>query len=206
MLIWFCSSLGTVFLEGILNVPFFHAGWPDYFKYGALGVVIGHELTHGFDDQGQQYNKDGILEQWWTNYSTANFRERQQCFVDQYSQYELFGYHVNGSLTLGENIADNGGVKSSFQAYQTVVGRSGQTPPSLPALPYTPEQLYFIAYGQVWCSLFTPQSISVSTKTDPHSPGPYRVIGALVNSPEFASAFGCPTNSSMNPENKCLLW
>lgn len=196
-----------VFLEGILNTPFFQAGWPDYFKYGALGVVIGHELTHGFDDQGQRYDKDGILTPWWTNASVEEFQKRQECFVKQYSEYELLGYHVNGSLTLGENIADNGGVKAAFQAYQKVMG--GKTPESLPGLTkYSADQLFFISFGQVWCSLFTPEGLSVSTQQDPHSPGPYRVVGALVNSDDFATAFKCPKGAPMNPpeQDKCKMW
>jgi endothelin-converting enzyme len=136
-----------VFLEGILNSPFFHAGWPEYFLYGALGVIIGHELTHGFDDEGQQYDKDGILHQWWTNSSVEAFRERQTCFEEQYSQYEMFGYNVSGNLTLGENIADNGGLHTSYQAFQKLMNTTEQ--PMLPALQYTPEQLYFIGYAQV---------------------------------------------------------
>lgn len=198
---------GFVFLEGILNVPFFDAGWPEYATYGALGVVVGHELTHGFDDQGQRYDKNGILEPWWTNASVKAFDERKECFVKQYSEYEMFGYHINGSLTLGENIADNGGVKSAYQAYEDVAKKSQMKQPSLPGLTqYTPEQLLFINFGQVWCSLFTPEAISVSTKVDPHSPGPFRVIGSLVNDPQFASAFQCSSGSTMNPEEKCLMW
>ncbi|XP_064384785.1 endothelin-converting enzyme homolog isoform X2 [Halichondria panicea] len=198
---------GFVFLEGILNIPFFDAGWPFYSTYGALGVVVGHELTHGFDDQGQRYDKDGILEPWWSSDSVKAFDQRKECFVEQYSKYEVFGYQINGSLTLGENIADNGGIKSAFQAHKDVVTKNQLKEQSLPGLTkYTPEQMLFINFGQVWCSLFTPEAVSVSTKVDPHSPGPYRVIGSLVNSPEFASAFNCPTDSPMNPTDKCLMW
>uniref|UniRef100_A0A1X7TUR9 Endothelin-converting enzyme 1 n=2 Tax=Amphimedon queenslandica TaxID=400682 RepID=A0A1X7TUR9_AMPQE len=193
-----------VFLEGILNSPFFDAGWPDYFKYGAFGVVAGHELTHGFDDQGQQYNQDGVLTPWWTNTSVAKFKNKTKCFVEQYSQYSMFGYHINGELTQGENIADNGGVKTAFQAYKNVAGTT--TPPSLPSVDLNPDQLFFVAFGQVWCSLFSPQFIASNLKTNPHSPGPYRVIGALSNSEEFSSTFKCADNTRMNPSKKCDLW
>lgn len=192
-----------VFLEGIMNSPFFQAGWPEYFQYGALGMVIGHELTHGFDDEGQQYDKDGILRHWWTNASEEAFRERQTCFEEQYSQYELFGYNINGNLTLGENIADNGGLHTSYQAFLNL---STTEQPMLPALKYTPEQLYFIGYSQLWCSLYTEEYIASNTKSNPHSPGPFRVIGALVNSKEFAEAFECKEGSPMNPADKCELW
>ena len=193
------------FLEGILASPFFQADWPDYFRYGAFGVIIGHELTHGFDDQGQQYDKDGNLRQWWSQTSTDNFKERQKCFREQYSRYEVFGYPVNGDLTLGENLADNGGIKTSYQAYRKVIGENGNQP-YLPDLKYTPDQLFFIGFSQVWCSIFTPEYISTLVKTNPHSPGPYRVIGALVNSQEFADAFQCSSSSYMNPQSKCLMW
>lgn len=193
------------FLEGILAPPFIKAGWPDYFTYGAFGVVIGHELTHGFDDQGQQYDKDGNLKTWWDSTSTKHFKYRQICFRKQYSAYELYGLHVNGNLTLGENLADNGGLKTSYQAYQNVVGEDGK-PPYLPGLDYTPDQLFFIAFAQVWCSNFTRAYIAASLLSNPHSPGPFRVKGALVNSQEFADAFQCPRGSPMNPVDKCLMW
>ena len=192
------------FLEGILASPFFHADWPYYFRYGAFGVVIGHELTHGFDDQGQQYDKNGDLRPWWDSESVQRFKERQQCFRDQYSSYEVFGYHINGNLTLGENLADNGGLKTSYQAYRNVVNEAPQ--PKLPGVAYTPDQLFFIAFSQVWCSIYTPEYISNLVQTNPHSPGSYRVIGTLANSHEFADAFQCPKSSYMNPQKKCVMW
>ena len=193
------------FLEGILAAPFIKVDWPDYFKYGAFGVVVGHELTHGFDDQGQQYDKDGNLKTWWGSTSSERFENRQTCFREQYSSYELFGHHVNGNLTLGENLADNGGLKTSFQAYENIAGEQG-TQYYLPGLKYTPDQLFFIAFAQVWCSNFTPEYISTSLLTNPHSPGPFRVNGTLVNSQAFADTFQCLQGSPMNPVNKCLMW
>ena len=193
------------FLEGILAPPFIKADWPDYFNYGAMGVVVGHELTHGFDDQGQQYDKDGNLRTWWDKKSTENFKTRQQCFREQYSAYELFGHHVNGNLTLGENLADNGGLKTSYQAYKTVAGEQG-VQSHLPGLKYTPDQLFFVAFAQVWCSDFTEEYIATSLLTNPHSPGPFRVNGTLANSKEFANAFNCSAGSPMNPVKKCLMW
>lgn len=193
------------FLEGILAPPFIHSGWPEYIMYGALGSVIGHELTHGFDDQGQQFDAQGNLKKWWDDSSTANFKERQKCFVNQYSHYEIFGLKVNGNLTLGENLADNGGVKTSYQAYKNVTADKG-TVFSLPELDYTPEQLFFISFGQLWCSRYTKAGIAAQLLTNPHSPGPFRVEGVLVNSKEFADAFKCPAGSAMNPKDKCLMW
>eukprot|EP00731_Ephydatia_muelleri_P014445 Em0008g165a len=158
----------------------------------------------GFDNTGQQYDKDGIFTPWWTNNSVENFIEKQGCFETQYSQYEIFGYNVNGNLTLGENIADNGGLETSYRAYRDIV--STTTSPLLPNVNYTQDQLYFIAFGQVWCSLLTESYIQSSTKLDPHSPGPFRVIGAVQNSAEFANAFKCKAGAPMNPSNKCTLW
>ena len=192
------------FLEGILASPFFHADWPYYFRYGAFGVVIGHELTHGFDDQGQQYDKNGDLRPWWDSESVQHFKERQQCFRDQYSAYEVFGYHINGNLTLGENLADNGGLKTSYQAYRNVTHDAPQ--PKLPGVAYTPDQLFFIAFSQVWCSKYTPEYISNLIQTNPHTPGSYRVIGTLSNSQEFVDAFQCSKSSYMNPQKKCIMW
>ena len=193
------------FLEGILAPPFISSDWPRYFTYGAFGTVIGHELTHGFDDQGQQYDAQGDLRQWWDDSSTKNFKNRQKCFVEQYSNYEIFGHHVDGNLTLGENLADNGGLKTSYQAYKNTVDMEG-TQSYLPGLDYTPDQLFFIAFAQLWCSNFTPEYITTSLLTNPHSPGPFRVNGTLVNSQEFADVFKCPRGSPMNPSNKCLMW
>ena len=193
------------FLEGILAPPFIAYDWPPYFTYGAFGTVIGHELTHGFDDQGQQYDAHGNLKRWWDNTSTTRFKDRQKCFVDQYSRYQIFGHHVNGSLTLGENLADNGGLKTSYQAYRNVVEKEG-IQSSLPGLKYTPDQLFFVAFAQLWCSHFTPEYIATAILTDPHSPGPFRVNGTLVNSQKFADTFKCREGSPMNPKDKCLMW
>ena len=193
------------FLEGILAPPFISSGWPRYFTYGAFGTVIGHELTHGFDDQGQQYDAHGDLRPWWDSVSTDHFKQRQKCFVEQYSKYEIFGHHVDGNLTLGENLADNGGLKTSYQAYKNIVELEG-TQRYLPGLDYSPDQLFFIAFAQLWCSNFTPEYITSSLLTNPHSPGPFRVNGTLVNSQEFADAFKCTRGSPMNPGDKCLMW
>lgn len=194
-----------VFLEGILHPPFFNTEWPNYFLYGAIGVVIGHELTHGFDDQGQKYDGEGNYRQWWDKESQIRFNVLTKCYVEQYSNYSLEGSHVNGELTLGENIADNGGLHTSFQAYKSVAGGPN---PDLPVFggKYTHDQMFFIAFGQVWCSLYSSTYLETSTKTDPHSPGPIRVLGTLSNSQEFADAFSCGANTPYNPKEKCQLW
>jgi endothelin-converting enzyme len=192
-----------VFLEGILNPPFFNPEWPDYFLYGAIGVVVGHELSHGFDDQGQKYDASGNYRQWWTPQSVKNFEERTKCFASQYSNYSVDGYRVNGQLTLGENIADNGGLHTSYQAYKKLADGL-----NLPAIngKYTHNQMFFIGFAQVWCTLYTPQYLQDLTETNPHSPGTIRVLGTLSNSQEFADAFSCPSSAVYNPVEKCQLW
>lgn len=185
-----------VFLAGILRSPFIVVDWPPAALLGAMGVVIGHELTHGFDDQGQQYDENGDRVNWWTPHSTEEFKKRTQCFVDQYSGYKQQGVPINGQLTLGENIADNGGIHTAFRAYQDI-----NTNISLPLPDLTNDQIFFLSFSQLWCSLMTVEYLEESTKTDPHSPGPIRVKGSLHNSNDFVKAFSCKT-----PNNQCELW
>ncbi|XP_065890272.1 endothelin-converting enzyme homolog isoform X2 [Dysidea avara] len=192
-----------VFLAGILRPPFIAATWPPFLLYGAFGAVIGHELTHGFDDQGQQFDKNGNRVKWWTDNSIRQFQNRTQCFVDQYDQYSLLDVKINGELTLGENIADNGGVHTAYHAYKNVMNGTK-------AIKYkglSEDQLFFVSFAQLYCSLFTDAALEQSTKTDPHSPGPIRVLGTLVNSEEFTEAFQCSKGSKMYPsDDRCELW
>lgn len=192
-----------IYIMAAIENAFFRADWPDYFVFGGLGSVLGHEITHGFDNNGQPYDKDGARRMSWSNESQAEFNRRLQCFVDQYEQFTFEGVQVNGQRTLPENVADNGGLHASFQAYRM---RAATTPQqSLPSLQYTPEQLFFIAYGQAWCELALPSYYEFIRNNDPHAPGPARTR-AVINSPEFAKAFNCPAGSPMNPTNKCLIW
>jgi predicted metalloendopeptidase len=190
-------------LEAIMRIPSFDANWPLSMQYGALGMVLGHELTHGFDDTGRQFDKDGIQRMWWTEKAVETFNDRAQCFVNQYSMYEMFGIPVNGYSTLGENIADNGGIRASYNAYRRVAGKSKM----LPGLSdYTNDQLFFIAFGQLWCAYTTELSFFNDVVSNDHSPDPIRVLGTLSNNEDFAEAFDCPVNSRMNPQTKCVLW
>ena len=195
-----------ILLAAILLPPIVSPEWPDYYNYGALGsTIIGHELTHGFDDSGQQYDQNGNLRVWWSNSSIQNFQERKKCFQAQYSKYTFFGHKINGGLTLGENIADNGGLMTSFQAYRTSVkGKKQQA--RLPGFEYTPDQIFFIAQAQSYCSVYNKDKVEERIRTAAHAPDPYRVIGPLSNSKDFSDAFQCPSGSPMNPINKCLLW
>nr|XP_022340096.1 endothelin-converting enzyme homolog isoform X2 [Crassostrea virginica] len=194
-----------VFPAGILQAPFYDIEFPKSLNFGAMGVVMGHELTHGFDDQGREFDKYGNLHPWWNNQSIINFQSRAQCITDQYSQYKLGDNHVKGKQTLGENIADNGGLKAAYHAYNYWLSQNGEEKP-LPALNLSHKQLFFLGFAQVWCSTSTKEADHLQILTDPHSPAIYRVIGTLSNSKEFAELYNCPVNSRMNPEKKCEVW
>lgn len=193
------------FPAGILQPPMFHKDYPAAMNYGAIGSVIGHELTHGFDDSGRKFDGDGRLREWWSPEVSHRFEQRAQCVDDQYTSYEAEpGLRLNGKLTLGENIADNGGVKQSYAAFKSYQTRHGNAGTSLAGL--SPDQLFFVAYAQVWCEEKSAESLRLQVRTNPHSPGRFRVIGTVVNSPEFAAAFQCAPGTAMNPKSKCEVW
>jgi endothelin-converting enzyme len=194
-----------VFPAGILQAPFYDKAYPKSLNYGAMGVVMGHELTHGFDDQGREYDKSGVLQPWWKPESVSKFNESAQCFVEQYNSYTAYGEHLKGRQTLGENIADNGGLKSAYHAYINWVKENGEEY-LLPGLNFTHPQLFFIAFGQVWCSNSRPEDSHLSILADPHSLPRYRVIGSISNSREFSQLFNCPPTANMNPVHKCEIW
>ncbi|CAI5687042.1 unnamed protein product [Oreochromis niloticus] len=190
---------------GILQVPFYSRSWPKALNFGGIGVVMGHELTHAFDDQGREYDKDGNLRPWWKNSSVEAFKKQTQCMVEQYGNYSINQEPLNGRQTLGENIADNGGLKAAYKAYLNWIKRNGEEA-TLPALGMTNHQLFFVGFAQVWCSVKTPESSHEGVMTDPHSPPRFRVIGTVSNSREFSKHFGCKADTPMNPNHKCELW
>ncbi|XP_069802980.1 endothelin-converting enzyme 1 isoform X1 [Dendropsophus ebraccatus] len=194
-----------VFPAGILQPPFYTSSSPTALNFGGIGVVMGHELTHAFDDQGREYDKDGNLRPWWKNSSVEAFKKQTECITEQYSSYKVNGEAVNGKHTLGENIADNGGLKAAYRAYQNWVKENGEEQ-VLPSLDLTNDQLFFVGFAQVWCSVRTPESSHEGIITDPHSPSRYRVIGSVSNSREFSEHFQCPEESPMNPTKKCEVW
>ncbi|XP_065668573.1 endothelin-converting enzyme homolog isoform X2 [Hydra vulgaris] len=199
---------GMIIPAGILQPPFFHGvNLSMAMLYGAIGSILGHELTHGFDNTGRKFNKKGELsKQWWTNQSLVHFKKRAQCIVDQYSKYKIRGkYPLNGKLTLGENIADNGGFKTALKAYYNWVKTSGGDN-LIEGLDFNNEQLFHIAFAQAYCSNSRPSEQYLSTLNDRHSEEEFRVIGTLSNSKEFSKAFNCPIGSRMNPKNKCSVW
>jgi putative endopeptidase len=160
-------------------------------------------MTHGFDDQGRQFDGKGNLADWWTPADATEFKKRASCIADEYSGFSAAGgLKVNGKLTLGENAADNGGLRIAFMAYEdSAAGKPKQTLDGL-----TPEQRFFLGFAQVWCSNTTDEAERIQVLTNPHSPGRYRVNGAVVNMPEFTTAFHCPANAPMAPENRCRIW
>uniref|UniRef100_A0A673XAU9 Neprilysin n=1 Tax=Salmo trutta TaxID=8032 RepID=A0A673XAU9_SALTR len=202
------SKNQIVFPAGILQPPFFGKGQTKSLNFGGIGMVIGHEITHGFDDNGRNYDKDGDLKDWWTPSSTQNFVNLSKCMVDQYGSFSwdlANGLNLNGNNTLGENIADNGGIRQSYQAYLNYVEKNGNEP-LLPGINLNHQQLFFLNFAQVWCGTHRPQQAVNSIKVDVHSPGKFRVLGSLQNFPEFAKAFNCPKNSYMVPDNICRVW
>nr|XP_033777399.1 endothelin-converting enzyme 1 isoform X2 [Geotrypetes seraphini] len=194
-----------VFPAGILQAPFYTSTSPKALNFGGIGVVMGHELTHAFDDQGREYDKNGNLRSWWKNSSIEAFNNQTACITEQYNNYSINGEPVNGKQTLGENIADNGGLKAAYQAYKNWVKKNGEEE-MLPTLDLSNHQLFFVGFAQVWCSVRTPESSHEGLITDPHSPSRYRVIGTVSNSREFSEHFKCPLGSPMNPEHKCEVW
>ncbi len=191
------------FPAGILQPPFFDRRLDDAVNFGAIGAVIGHELTHGFDDEGRQFDAQGNLRDWWTPEDAHQFEERTACLVKQYGNYAAVGdVMLNGRLTLGENTADNGGVRIALMALVDTLG--GRRVPPIDG--FTPEQRLFLGWGQIWCQNQTAEMARLLALTDPHAPGKYRVNGVVSNMPEFQKAFSCKAGAPMVRENMCRVW
>lgn len=193
-----------VFPAGILQAPFYSPKASVAVNMGAMGMVVGHELTHGFDDEGSQFAGNGNLENWWTPEVRERFEKKGSCVADQYSAYEaLPGVKVNGKLTLGENIADLGGVKLAFAAYRAL---RQDAPEEIVAEGFNEDQQFFLSVGQIWCNKAREEYARHATKVDPHSPPRFRVNGSLSTLPEFAKAFSCEAGKPMVPANSCEVW
>ncbi|XP_058790751.1 neprilysin-2-like [Phymastichus coffea] len=190
---------------GILQGVFFNSSRPHYLNYAAIGWIIGHELTHGFDDQGSQYNEYGDLINWWDPETFKNYRNRTKCIIQQYSNYTVNGLKVNGKNTQGENIADNGGIKEAYFAYEEYE-KTHEQELGLPGLSYTSRQLFWINAANIWCDKSRPENLEHVINTDVHGPAEIRVIGTFSNIPEFSRDFNCPVGSRMNPIEKCTVW
>ena len=194
------------FPAGILQPAFYDPKQDDSVNYGHIGAVIGHELTHGFDDEGKKFDAKGNLSDWWTPEDTKNFETRTDCLVKEYGNFTAVDdVKVNGKLTLGENTADNGGLVLAYMAYLDRAKQSGQNPLTKTE-GYTGQQRFYIAYAQNWCENSRPESIRSQVLQDPHSPDHFRADGAIVNQPGFADAFGCKKGSAMVPVNSCRVW
>ena len=201
---YYRSSYNDIsFPAGILRPPFFSPLADDAVNYGAIGAVIGHEMTHGFDDSGRKFDANGNQVDWWTPTDSAAFDKRAQCIVDQYSSYDVVpGTKGNGKLQQGEAIADLGGLTIAYRAFQ----KTEQYRAHKKIDGYTPEQRFFLAYGQVWAGSIRPEFAQLLAASDPHPLGKWRVIGTLSNFPEFAKAFACPATAKMVRANRCEIW
>jgi len=191
------------FPAGVLQPPLYDPRLDDAPNYGNTGGTIGHELTHGFDDEGRQFDSAGNLKDWWTAGDAKNFQERTQCIVDQYAQYLVVDdIHINSRLTLGEDVADLGGLILAHMAWAAQT--ANDKPESRDGL--TPEQRFFVGYAQWACANNRPENLRLHAKTDPHSPGRYRVNGLVVNMPEFEHAFACKAAQPMVSNKRCRVW
>ncbi len=194
-----------VFPAGILQPPFFDKSMDDAINFGAIGAVIGHELTHGFDDQGRKFDPQGNLRDWWTEADGKEFEKRASCIADEYAGFTAIDdLKLNGRLTLGENTADNGGARISLMALKGMLAETGKTDEKIDG--YTPEQRFFLGFGRVWCEQRRPEYSRTLVSVDPHSPGRFRVNGVMQNMPEFQQAWGCKAGQAMVKENACRVW
>jgi endothelin-converting enzyme/putative endopeptidase len=191
------------FPAGILQPPFFDPRRDMAVNYGGVGSVIGHEMTHGFDDQGRKFDADGNLRDWWTAQDGEEFEKRVSCVADEYSAFtSVDDVKLNGRLTLGENTADNGGVRVAYLALEDAL----KLTPSDKIDGFTPEQRFFLGFAQVWCENMSPQELRQRAMTDSHSPGRFRVNGTLQNMPEFQKAYACKPDAPMVRPNACRVW
>jgi predicted metalloendopeptidase len=174
-------------------------------NYGAIGSVIGHEMTHGFDDEGRKYDGNGNLRDWWTAADGAEFDKRAACIAGEYSGFtSVDDVKLNGRLTLGENTADNGGLRIAYMALQNALNDKNAKRDKLDG--FTPEQRFFVGFAQVWCENMRPEELRHRAVTDEHAPGRFRVDGTVVNMPEFQQAFSCKAAQPMVHADSCRVW
>jgi endothelin-converting enzyme/putative endopeptidase len=193
----------VTFPAGILQPPFYDKSRDDAVNFGGIGAVIGHELTHGFDDIGRKFDADGNLRDWWTAGDAKEFEKRASCLVDQYAAFSpVDGVKLNGRLTLGENTADNGGVRIALMALLDRLGEKSREKVD----GFTAEQRFFLGFAGVWCETMTEQTARMLATIDPHSPGRFRVNGVLSNMPEFQKAFSCRVDQPMVRGPACRVW
>ncbi len=195
------------FPAGILQPPFYDPKEPDAVNYGHIGMVVGHELTHGFDDEGRQFDGSGNLNDWWTEEDGKKFDQKADCEVKEYGDFTVAGgVKVNGKLTLGENTADNGGLRLAYIALLADAKRKNIEMQAKQSDGYTPVQQFFLGYAQNWCGFTRPEQDTMDVQTNPHAPLQFRVNGVVRNMTEFGPAFGCKTGQPMMPANACRVW
>jgi putative endopeptidase len=194
------------FPAGVLQPAFFDATQPDALNYGHIGLFMGHEITHGFDDEGRQFDGHGNLEDWWTKEDGEKFTHKAQCIVDEYAQFKVGDTNLNGKLTLGENTADNGGMQLAYSAFLARAAQEGTDLNKKSDDGYTPVQQMFLGFAQDWCAEWRPELERLVATTDPHSPDRFRANGVLVNVPEFGKAFNCKVGQPMMPGKTCRVW
>ena len=204
---YYSTSMNDInFPAGVLQSPFFATLSADALNYGHIGLFMGHELTHGFDDEGRQFDGHGNLDDWWTKDDAEKFTEKADCFVHEYGQFSVGDTKLNGKLTLGENAADNGGMRLAYMAFLARAAEESLNLDKKTRTGYTPLQEVFVGFAQDWCAVWRPELERLIATTDPHSPDRFRANGVLVNMPEFAKAFGCKAGQPMVAVKACRVW
>jgi endothelin-converting enzyme/putative endopeptidase len=208
---YFPPNNEIVLPAGILQTPFYNASYPAWYNFATMSMVIGHEITHGFDNSGRWFDANGTLRDWWPKNIVEVFKQRAQCVVDYYDKYQVVnGVYVEGNVTEGENIADLGGMRLAHAGYKTHLQQNGEMYSSAEIAEYfpgfTPDQLFFISFGQLWCDASGDFYAQFLARSNEHSPAKFRVLGAVSNYEEFAQAFHCPKGTPMNPLQQCRVW
>jgi endothelin-converting enzyme/putative endopeptidase len=204
---YYSASMNDInFPAGVLQSPFFDSSSTSALNYGHIGLFMGHEITHGFDDQGRQFDGHGNLKDWWTKEDADKFNEKAECIVDEYSKFSVGDTKLNGKLTLGENTADNGGMRLAYMAFLARAAEQGLDLEKKGSNGSTPVQEFFLGFAQDWCAVWRPELERLVATTDPHSPDRFRANGVLVNMPEFGKAFGCKAGQTMMAVKACRVW
>jgi endothelin-converting enzyme/putative endopeptidase len=205
---YYSTQFNTInFPAGMLQPPYFDATKDDAVNYGAIGMVIGHEILHGFDDSGRQFDVGGNLRDWWTPADARAYEQRSQCIVDQYTHdVPELGVKTNGKLTQGEDIADNGGIRLALAGLDRALAKTGQSATAKGPDGLTARQRFFAGSAFSWCQNIRPEFARVVIRTNPHSLHEYRVNYVMANQPEFRQAFGCSEGKPMSPAKTCRVW